>query len=104
MPSATYNAIRDAMVAKRNVTCMYQGYQRELSVHCIGLSKTNEEQILSYQFAGGSSKGLPPEGQWRCLEVRQITNVVAVAGAWHTGDSHLKPQTCVKVVDLEILT
>ena len=103
MPSAAYSVIRIAMTTKHNVTCMYQGHYREMSVHCIGLSKTHEEQILAFQFGGSSSKGLPPEWQWRCLEVRQITNVLAVAVAWHTGDRHLMPQTCVKQVDFEVM-
>lgn len=103
MASMNYNIIRAAMQAKQVIHCTYQGYQREVCAHCIGLNKDGGEQVLAFQFAGGSSKGLPVGGQWRCLEISQLTSVRALPGVWHTGASHKKPNTCVKRVDFEVI-
>ena len=102
MASANYTIIRGAMERRQQIVCVYQGHQREICPHCIGASKDGGEQMLGYQFAGGSSKGLPPGGEWRCLDVGQLRDVRARDGEWHTGDSHLAPQSCVKQVDFEI--
>lgn len=102
MPSENYRIIRAAMEARQQIVCEYQGYERLLCPHCIGYGKNGGEQMLAFQFAGGSSKGLPPGGQWRCMDVRQMRSVQAREGEWHTGPRHLAPQTCVKEIDLEI--
>lgn len=70
--------------------------------HVIGKNKHGREQVLAFQFAGGSKSGLPPGGQWRCMPVSEILNVKLLDGPWHTGTDHAKPQTCVSVIDLEV--
>lgn len=97
----TYALLRQAVLERKQVTCIYQGLHREICPHCIGQGKRGEQKVLSFQFAGSSSKGLPPGGQWRCMDVADISNVVLRDGEWHTGHSHLKPQTCVKTVDVQ---
>lgn len=101
MTSSTYNLVRQAIAQKRQVVAAYQGHIREMCPHCIGRGKEGQEQALFFQFAGGSASGLPPGGQWRCLELSALTNVQIREGEWHSGPSHKKPQTCVKDVDLE---
>ena len=103
MPSATYKLIRSAMERKQQITCLYQGYTREICPHSIGLGKANEEKTLGFQFAGGSSKGLPVGGQWRCMDVNGMFDVRARDGDWHSGGFHTRPQTCVKLIDLEVI-
>ena len=102
MASATYNTVRAAIAAKRQVVANFGGHLREMCPHCIGLGKNGEEQALFFQFGGGSSSGLPPGGEWRCIPLSGLSNVQARDGPWHSGDSHKKPQTCVKDVDLEV--
>ena len=60
------------------------------------------EKLLGFQFAGESSKGLPPGGEWRCMFIDQIEEVEARDGQWHTRDDHLQPQTCVDEIDYEV--
>ena len=55
-----------------------------------------------FQFAGSSSSGLPPGGEWQCMDIAAISNVSVADGPWHTGYGHSRPQTCVKSVDVEI--
>ena len=82
---------------------MYQGRYREICPHTIG-RKNGREKLLAFQFAGQSSKGLPPGGEWRCMFIDEITQVAAREGPWHTRDVHLKPQTCVDQVEFEVFT
>lgn len=98
-----YGLIRDAIISKKQVICRCKGRHREMCPHTIGYGKSGAEMVLSFQFAGESSSGLlPATGQWRCMSVADITDVIIRDGPWHTGTGHDKPQTCVKEIDLEV--
>jgi hypothetical protein len=97
----SYAVMRAAILAKQQVTCIYDGLQREVCPHALG-RKNGKEQVLVFQFAGQSSRGLPPGGEWRCMQVARISNAAAEAGEWHTGTGHSRPQTCVDQIDVEV--
>lgn len=101
MASSTYSLIARAVQEKLQVTCNYHGFAREICPHTLGYTD-GRERTLAFQFAGGSSKGLPPGGEWRCMNLDEMTNVQVRKGDWHTEDRHLQPQTCVKVVEIEV--
>lgn len=104
MPTITtnvYDEIRQAIVNKQQVHCLYNGYYRECCPHAIGFTN-GIPRVLVYQFAGASSKGLPIGGEWRCLDIPGMQRVSIIPGSWFTGARHTKPQTCVKQVDLDI--
>jgi hypothetical protein len=101
MPSAAYDLFREAVLGRKQVTCMYQGRYREVCPHVIGY-KAGQEKVLTFQFGGQSSSGLPPGGEWRCLFLAQVRDAQLRDGEWHTGHSHLRPQTCVDNVDAEV--
>jgi hypothetical protein len=98
--NGVYNAVRGAIQNKQIVVADYRGYRREMCPHVIGL-KNGRQQCLFFQFAGGSSSGLPPGGEWRCIPIEGLGNVMVKDGQWHTGAAHTRPQTCVDVVDVE---
>ena len=79
MPSPTYALVRNAILAERQVTCTYEGRRRELCPHIVVTSKSGEEVVLAWQFAGEGSGKLP-----------------------HESDSHRTTQTCVSDIDLDI--
>jgi hypothetical protein len=99
MPSATYTLFRNAILAGQQVVCSYDGRTRELCPHIIGTSKSGEEVVLAWQFAGESGGKLP---QWRCLRLANVRNARARNGRWHEGGSHRTEQTCVSEIDLDI--
>ena len=99
MPSANYTLFRNAILAEQQVVCRYDGRQRELCPHIIGTSRSGEEVVLAWQFAGQSSRRLP---QWRCLRLANVRDARARAGSWHEGGSHRAEQTCVSEIDLDI--
>lgn len=100
MPSSAYALFRQAVLNKQQIVCTYQGYEREICPHCLG-HKSGREKALSFQFAGGSSSGLPPGGQWRCMFLDEVTNVRVKDGSWHTSPDHSRPNTCVDEIDVE---
>lgn len=76
-------------------------HRREMCPHVIG-TKEGRRQALFSQFAGSSSSGLPPDGEWRCIQVDKLSDVVSRPGEWYTGGVHTQPQTCVDIVDVEV--
>ena len=98
-----YGVLRQAVDEMKQVRCVYHGLYRELCIHIIGQRKDGTDGVLAFQFAGKTSKGtLPPEGEWRCLEVSKIEQIELRDGPWHTSDRHTRPQTCIKVIDTEV--
>jgi hypothetical protein len=64
----TYALLRQAILERKHVIAEYDGFHREMCPHVLGW-KDGVRHIFSFQFAGGSSKGLPPEGQWKWMSV-----------------------------------
>lgn len=99
-----YDVIKQAILAKRNISATYQGHPREMSPHAIGL-KNGHQNALFYQFGGTSKSGLQPVGSpknWRCLPIDELENVTSIGGQWHTGPNHSQAQTCIDVIDAEV--
>ena len=96
-----YQVIRNAIANKQNLAAFYDNYYRVFSPHTIGHTGL-EARVLGLQFAGGSSRGLAHGGNWRCFAIDRLEDVEVVAGSWHTLDTHSRPQTCIRVVDLEV--
>jgi len=102
MASQTYQAILLAAKNRQQITCDYHGHRREACPHVIGWGLRGEEMALVYQFGGTSSSGLPPNGEWRCLRLQDLSNLEVHTGEWHTNYSHIRPQSCVKQVEYEV--
>ena len=101
MPSRSYELFAKALVERKQVVCLYDGYRRELCPIILGHTK-GEEAALVYQFAGESQSGLPPGGQWKCLRVVKVSDVQLREGPWFAGASHQRAQVCVEDVDLDV--
>ncbi|WP_148209782.1 hypothetical protein [Azorhizobium caulinodans] len=74
--SETFRLFERAIEEKKQIVCTYRGYPREICPHAVGWSD-NGEQALAFQFAGGSSTGLPFGGEWRCFELRHLQGAVS---------------------------
>jgi hypothetical protein len=101
MPSATYQLFREAILDEKQIICSYDGYRRELCPLIIGL-RNGEERVLAFQFAGRSSRPLPPGGDWKCLTLSKVRDAVLRDGPWFEGGEHRAEQTCIGEVDLDI--
>ena len=102
MPSLTLELFRRAIDEKLQIVCVYDGFPREVCPHVAGYGPMGGEHALVYQFAGQSSKGLSPGGDWRCFELHLVRNAVLREGSWHTGLRHSKQQSCVRRVVAEV--
>ena len=101
MPSATYELFRQAMLEHKQVTCSYLGKYRELCPVILGHTK-GAEKCLAYQFAGGTTSKLPAGEDWRCLDIKKVSNVQLRDGPWREGKRHSKRQSCVDIVDVDV--
>jgi fatty-acyl-CoA synthase len=101
MPSATYQLFERAMVERKQITCTYEGYHREICPHILG-HRNNNEVALTYQFAGVNSAGTQVTGDWKCLYLSKVGNAQLRDGPWYGGSDHSQNQTCVRDVDLDV--
>jgi hypothetical protein len=99
MPSNA-DLLVQAIKEKKQVTGYYDGLYREMCPHVIG-RKGPAHHVLSYQFAGESSKGLQPGGDWKCMDVDRLSQLALRDGPWHTDTHHTRPQTCVALNAIE---
>jgi hypothetical protein len=102
MASAAYELFLRATRDKRPVVCTYQGYPRELCPMRLGRTGL-EEFSLTFQFGGATSKGrIPAPGDWKCLRLAEVTDIVLRDGPWHAGGSHSTAQHCMKMVEYDV--
>lgn len=99
--SDAYSIVRQAIIGKQQVIATYRGHRREMWPHVIG-TKVGQRQALFFQFAGSSSSGLPPGGEWRCIPIDGLSDVSTQSREWHAGPTHTQEQTCVDAVDVEV--
>jgi hypothetical protein len=97
----TYDLFRRAALEGKQLAFTYKGHRRLTCPHVIG-QKNGMQKALVFQFGGGSSKGLPPGGEWRCLFISEVTEVELLNGEWKTGHGHSQPQTCVDQIDVQV--
>lgn len=103
LATQNYELFRQAILEGKQVLFTYKGHRRETCPHVIG-TKSGLEKVLTFQFAGGSSTGLPEGGEWRCLFISEASDVELRDGDWHSGQvKGVRPQSCVDEVDVEIL-
>ena len=102
MPSATYDLFLDAMRGRQQVVCVYQGHRRELCPILLGRTGL-QEFSLTFQFGGDTSRGrVPAPGEWKCLRLNEVRDVIVRDGPWHAGGSHSAVQTCMKMVEYDV--
>jgi hypothetical protein len=97
----TYSIVRQAILDKDQIIATYRGHRREMCPHLIG-TKDGRRQALFFQFAGSSSSGLSAGGEWRCIPIEGLSDVLSQPGVWYNGGDHIQPQTCVDLVDVEV--
>jgi hypothetical protein len=95
-----YTVLADAISTKQQVVAHYHGEERVFSPHALG-TKNGAYHVLVYQYAGGSRSGLPPGGEWRCLDVAELSEIRLEPGPWRTAPNVFNPQSCLD--DIEVL-
>jgi hypothetical protein len=102
MYSASFKMIYEAIRDKAVIECSYRGYVRECCPHALGLSD-GVERVLVYQFAGGTSTGLPAGGEWCCMDISAISGItVRRRERWRTGLNQMRPHGCIEHVMIQV--
>jgi hypothetical protein len=96
-----YALLEQAIEHREQVTAVYDGERREFCPHVLG-TKNGVKHVLGYQFAGGSTHGLPEGGEWRCFAVDGLMNIATHPGPWHTSANIFNPQSCLDTIDLVV--
>jgi hypothetical protein len=96
-----YELIRCAIEERRQVEALFDGQPRRFCPHAIG-ARAGERRALVFQIDGYSDRGLPPEGDWRCLAIDRLSDVAFADGPWRTRE-HSQPQRCIDEIDLSIV-
>jgi hypothetical protein len=94
-----YTVLTDAITTKQQVIARYHEEERLFSPHALG-TKRGVAHVLVYQYAGGSRTGLPPGGEWRCLNVEELSEIRLEPGAWRTSENVFNPQTCLDEIEV----
>ena len=103
MNSAAYALFEQAMRARKQIVCRYQGLPREICPIILGWAADGTERCLAYQFGGRSTRPMTtPDTRWRCLALSEVTDVELREGPWHSGGQHRADQKCVRIVDLDV--
>jgi len=96
---SVHELLSEAITEKRCIEAAFGGHRRGLCPHVLG-TKGGEPRVLCFQYAGGSSRGLAPGGDWRCLPLAGLSQVSIVDGRWRTRP-HSQPQHCIEEVEIE---
>jgi hypothetical protein len=94
-----YAVLTEAITNKQQVIARYHNEERLFSPHALG-TKRGVAHVLVYQYAGGSRSGLPPDGEWRCLNVEELSEIRLEPGTWRTAENVFNPQTCLDEVEI----
>ena len=100
-----YATVRAAIENRDSISATYDGHERELTPHAIGM-KRGRRQAICYQFGGTTSSGrLGPIGSadnWRCIGIEKLQDIRTIKGVWHTSDDHERPQSCLDLIDADV--
>jgi len=97
----THSVVRGAIANKHRVIHTYNGEVSKTRPHTIGM-EDSKQSVLANQFARGSKSGLPRIGQWRYMKVNSVPDATMQQCRRHTGTRHLRPQTCIDDINIEV--
>ncbi len=86
-----HTILAEAISTRQQVSARYNDKTRTFSPHALG-TKRGVPHVLVFQYAGGSQSGLPPGGEWRCLEVDRLSDIRLEAGPWRTAPTSSIPR------------
>lgn len=95
MSQSNYALLQTAILTLTPVQLTYETFIRQVCPHSLGTMR-GIQKLLVYQFAGGSHKGLSPDGSpnnWRCMFLGDVSAITLAPGAWHTATDHNQPNT-----------
>jgi hypothetical protein len=81
---AVFDILKDAIEHRHSVRLIAGDIWRDVSPLALGY-KGEKIKCLAYQFHGGSSSGIAPEGGWRCFALDETSWAKPIDDPWQTG-------------------
>ena len=95
--------LEQAIRGRKCITALHRGTERHFAPHAIGFTSNGKPAALVLQYGGGTSSQLPRRGQWRCLDLRDLSVVRLNDHRWRTFPNYsLAEQTCLKEIALAV--
>ena len=95
-----HELVRGAIRNRKPISARYQGYERKLCPHVLGWNLRGRLQVLCYQYGGGSRRGLAPEGNWRCIQLEELSDAQLLNESWRTAAIDDGQQSCVAAIEM----
>ena len=89
-----------AATERRRLSFLYKGRRREACPHVVGWTE-GRARALVFQYAGESSRGLSPGGDWRCINLDEVSDATLAKGPWMTV-AYRERQSCVVDIAVEV--
>jgi hypothetical protein len=90
------------MRERQHILFNYNGRPRDACPIILGYSETGREAVKVYQVGGGTSTSNSKLPAWRDIYLDGILKLRLSPGPWREGDSHKRPQSFVKFVDVDV--
>jgi hypothetical protein len=100
-PSETYRLVWHAVRQRQHILFEYNGRPRDACPVILGYSEIGREAVKVYQVGGATSASQGKLPAWRDIYLDGIAGLRLCPGAWREGDSHKRPQSFVKFVDVD---
>ena len=95
--------LEQAIRERRCVTGCYKDGERHFAPHAIGFKSDGTPAAFVVQYGGETSSELSPRGQWRCLDLRDLSDLHLNDHRWRTLPNYsLVRQTCLDQIALAV--
>ena len=96
----SYLTIRQAIIDHASLTASYENYIRHFSPHMIGKHSNGVPIVVAFQYAGGKSGGLSPNGEWCQYLLPRLHYVRRNGDRWLEGPLQGKPVAGLSEIDV----
>jgi hypothetical protein len=100
MPSRSFVIFKQAMEQKKQLSCQYKGYTRNICVYVLGFNKNGKERALALLVRNTPSGPIP--GGWECLELESCWNVKFEEGVWLAAPADARPDCDIAQVEVSV--
>jgi len=95
--------LEQAIRGRKCVTGLHRGTERHFAPHAIGFTSDQVPAAFVFQYGGETSSQLPSRGDWRCLHLRDLSDLRLNDHRWRTFPNYsLAEQTCLKEIALAV--
>ncbi|WIM14444.1 hypothetical protein [Enhydrobacter sp.] len=99
----TLEILEQAIRERRCVTGRHKDGERHFAPHAIGFKADGTPAAFVFQYGGETSSRLPPRGEWRCLDLPDLSDLRLNDDRWRTFSNYsLARQTCLAEIALSV--